>query len=69
MWSGSINNIPNGFALCDGTNGTPNLSDRFIKAGVNIHSLPSTGSHNHSVSTVEYREPPYIKLFCIKKMV
>ncbi|GAM11328.1 hypothetical protein OR1_03641 [Geobacter sp. OR-1] len=28
MWSGT--NIPEGWALCDGTNGTPNLKDRFI---------------------------------------
>jgi len=30
MWSGAIANIPNGWALCDGTNGTPNLSGKFI---------------------------------------
>lgn len=30
MWSGAIANIPRGWALCDGTNGTPNLSGRFI---------------------------------------
>jgi microcystin-dependent protein len=30
MWSGDISSIPTGWALCDGTNGTPNLLDRFI---------------------------------------
>lgn len=30
MWSGAINDIPKGWVLCDGTRGTPNLSDRFI---------------------------------------
>lgn len=30
MWSGSISSIPKGWALCDGTNGTPDLRDRFI---------------------------------------
>ena len=30
MWSGAINEIPIGWALCDGTNGTPNLKGRFI---------------------------------------
>lgn len=30
MWSGAIGSIPTGWALCDGTNGTPNLSGRFI---------------------------------------
>lgn len=30
MWSGTIASIPRGWALCDGTNGTPNLKGRFI---------------------------------------
>lgn len=30
MWSGAIGNIPAGWALCDGTNGTPNLKGKFI---------------------------------------
>lgn len=30
MWSGAIANIPTGWALCDGSPGTPNLSGRFI---------------------------------------
>ncbi len=30
LWSGSITTIPKGWLLCDGANGTPNLSGRFI---------------------------------------
>ena len=30
MWSGTIASIPTGWQLCDGTNGTPDLRDRFI---------------------------------------
>jgi len=30
MWSGSIASIPSGWVLCDGTNGTPDLRDRFV---------------------------------------
>ncbi|WP_378179152.1 hypothetical protein [Aquimarina sp. SS2-1] len=30
MWSGNISSIPIGWALCDGNQGTPNLSGRFI---------------------------------------
>jgi microcystin-dependent protein len=30
MWSGNPNSLPTGWALCDGTNGTPNLKGRFI---------------------------------------
>lgn len=30
MWSGSVATIPGGWYLCDGTNSTPDLRDRFI---------------------------------------
>ena len=30
MWSGAVNRIPSGWALCNGGNGTPNLQNRFI---------------------------------------
>jgi microcystin-dependent protein len=32
MWSGSTGNIPSGWALCDGNNGTPNLTNKFVNA-------------------------------------
>lgn len=30
MWSGSISTVPSGWRLCDGTNNTPDLRDKFI---------------------------------------
>lgn len=30
LWSGAVNSIPSGWRLCDGTNGTPDLRDRFV---------------------------------------
>jgi len=30
LWSGTIATIPDGWALCNGSNGTPNLRDRFV---------------------------------------
>jgi hypothetical protein len=30
LWSGSIASIPSGWALCNGSNGTPDLTDRFV---------------------------------------
>lgn len=41
MWSGSIATIPDGFALCDGNNGTPDLRNRFI-VGAGQDSSTST---------------------------
>ena len=40
MWSGSIASIPSGWALCDGTNSTPDLRNRFI---VGAHSDAASG--------------------------
>jgi hypothetical protein len=60
MWNGTTGNIPEGWVLCDGQNGTPDLTDRFIFGGnqyvqkeitLNVTgSTNSTGSHSHSVS-------------------
>ena len=46
MWSGSINNIPAGWALCDGSNGTPDLRDRFIVGAGGSYNVGSTGGAN-----------------------
>lgn len=43
MWSGAIANIPSGWALCDGTNGTPDLRNRFVIGAVQDASgVPQT---------------------------
>lgn len=41
MWSGE--NVPNGWALCDGTNGTPNLSNRFVLSSGNGYPVGAQG--------------------------
>jgi len=41
MWSGTIANIPTDWVLCDGTNGTPDLRNRFI---VGAHSGTNPGT-------------------------
>lgn len=30
LWSGAVSAVPSGWRLCDGTNGTPDLRDRFV---------------------------------------
>jgi hypothetical protein len=61
LWSGSIATIPSGWALCDGTNGTPNLRDRFIVGAGNTYAVDATGgsadaivvSHTHTASVTD----------------
>lgn len=60
IWSGSTGSVPAGWLLCDGTNGTPDLRDRFIVGAGNTYSVNATGgtadaivvSHNHAASSV-----------------
>ena len=50
MWSGSVANIPSGWKLCDGNNGTPNLSGRFIiGAGSATYTPGATGGSKNAV--------------------
>jgi len=48
MWSGELANIPSGWGLCDGTNDTPNLLDRFICGIPNAETNPGTAGGAHS---------------------
>lgn len=48
-WSGAIVDIPTGWALCDGTQGTPDLRDRFVVgAGTTYNPSDTGGNVNHS---------------------
>ncbi|TLP41030.1 phage tail protein [Arcobacter arenosus] len=59
MWSGAITSIPSGWYLCDGTNGTPDLSDTFIMGTTTEADIGTTGGsadavvvkHSHTGST------------------
>jgi hypothetical protein len=46
MWSGSIATIPTGWALCDGTNDTPDLRDRFIIGACGKAAVGSKGERH-----------------------
>jgi microcystin-dependent protein len=52
MWSGTIDQIPAGWALCDGNNGTPNLKDKFVLGAGG--TFPTTGGEaTHTLSIEE----------------
>lgn len=61
MWSGSLASIPTGWQLCDGTNGTPDLRDRFV-LGVSTGEDPGvtggTSSHSHTVDAHTHSVDP-----------
>lgn len=59
MWYGSIISIPSGWYLCDGTNSTPDLRDRFIVGAGTTYAVAATGgsanaivvSHTHTTTS------------------
>jgi microcystin-dependent protein len=52
IWSGSLGSVPVGWVLCDGTNATPDLRDRFIAGAGNTYAVGATGgSANATVVT------------------
>ncbi len=46
IWSGNIASIPAGWAFCDGSNGTPNLTARFIYGAWSEASIGFTGGQS-----------------------
>lgn len=53
IWNGTADNIPSGWALCDGENGTPDLRDRFVLGAGAEHAVGSTGGEETHTLTKE----------------
>ncbi len=64
LWSGAVDAVPAGWALCDGRNGTPDLRNRFVVGAGDAYKPGSRGgadsvtlttgqmpAHDHSAST------------------
>ena len=64
MWNGALGSVPAGWLLCDGSNGTPDLRDRFVVGAGSSYAVGATGgaaqvtltvdqipAHSHSAST------------------
>jgi hypothetical protein len=69
MWSGSIGSIPSGYVLCNGSNGTPDLRDRFIVGAGNSYSVGNNGGFASSgvVTSGGTNNPLYYALAFIQK--
>ena len=63
MWSGSVGSIPSGWVLCNGSNSTPDLRNRFVVGAGSSYAVNATGgtdavnlstanlpAHSHSFS-------------------
>jgi hypothetical protein len=58
MWYGAVTAIPLGWALCNGSNSTPDLRNRFVVGAGSTYAVAATGgtadavvvSHNHGVT-------------------
>jgi len=58
LWYGAIANIPDNWALCNGSNGTPDLRNRFVICAGDTYAVGDTGgattkdiSHTHTISS------------------
>lgn len=58
IWSGSAASIPSGWLICDGTNSTPDLRNRFVVGAGSAYSVGGTGgsadaivvAHTHTIT-------------------
>jgi len=66
MWSGALDKIPAGWALCDGNNDTPDLSNRFVMGVGAKEYMGSTGgslSHRHKAGNHSHQiDPPAVSM-------
>ena len=59
IWYGSSGAVPTGWAICDGTSGTPNLQNKFVVGAGGSYAINTTGgsanatlpSHSHTGTT------------------
>jgi len=61
IWSGSSGAIPSGWLLCDGSNSTPDLRNRFVVGATDTYNVGDTGgsadavavNHTHTASVTD----------------
>lgn len=71
LWSGAVSNIPTGWALCDGTNGTPDLRGRFVVGAGGTYDVDGTGGseaitdvprHRHNINLATENALDHVQL-------
>jgi hypothetical protein len=59
LWSGAVSAVPAGYAICDGTQGTPDLRDKFVIGAGGAYAKGAVGgsattgvagSHTHTIN-------------------
>lgn len=66
IWSGSTTSIPSGWVLCNGSNGTPDLRNRFVVGAGSTYSVGATGgsadaivvAHSHTATSTSSVSDP-----------
>lgn len=61
LWSGSVASIPTGWVLCNGSNSTPDLRNRFVVGAGSTYAVNATGgsadaivvSHTHTATVTD----------------
>lgn len=53
MWSGAAHEVPEGWYICDGQNGTPDLRDRFVVGAGDTYQVGETGGEDEVTLTEE----------------
>lgn len=69
LWSGSSASIPSGWVLCNGSNSTPDLRDRFVVGAGSTYAVGATGgsanatlvSHTHTATDSGHTHTSTIK--------
>lgn len=62
MWSGAASAIPDGWALCDGSNGTPDLRGKFALGSSDKYAVGATGGEEtHTLTVAELASHSHAK--------
>ena len=62
IWSGAADAVPEGWVVCDGTNNTPDLRDRFVLGGGGTRAVGAIGgAETHKLTVAEMPSHAYVQ--------